>query len=180
MNLSEKIVNTSQIFEGDIIKINKNEVLLPNGKTSTREIVKSKNAVCIAVLTEDNQIIFEKQFRCPFNNVVLELPAGKMEDSDETPLNAAIRELKEETGIIATDYKFLGEFYSTPGFCTEIIYMYACKLSKIEGTKLDEDEFRDIIKIPIQKAIDMILNNEIKDGKTQALILKLNTMINNG
>ena len=103
-----------------------------------------------------------------------------MEDSDETPLNAAIRELKEETGIIATDYKFLGEFYSTPGFCTEIIYMYACKLSKIEGTKLDEDEFIDIIKIPIQKAIDMILNNEIKDGKTQALILKLNTMINNG
>ena len=178
MNLFQKTLEAKSIFKGKILELSNKKELLPNHKIALREIIHCSNAVCIAALTEKDELIFEKQYRSPLNDVILELPAGKIEKSDKSPLDAAIRELKEETGIISTDYNFLGEFYSTPGFCDEIIYLYSCTVSDLGSTSFDEDEFIETVKIPLSSAVDMVLNNEIKDGKSQALILKLNALKN--
>lgn len=172
MNLTEKQLESKYIYEGRIIKLRVDKALLPNGKTATREVVEHPGGVCIAALTDNDELLFVRQFRYPYSEETLEVPAGKRDSFDEDPYECGIRELKEETGATAESFVPLGELYPTPGVFGEIIWTYlATGLTFGEATP-DEDEFLNVIKIPLEKAVDMVLAGEIKDAKTQIAVLK--------
>ena len=153
---------------------------MPNGETAKREIVEHNGGVCVAALDDKQNLLMVKQFRYPYGEVIYEIPAGKRNSIDEDPLLCGKRELKEETGAIAEKYTFLGELYPTPGYCGEIIWIYAATKLSFGEMQPDEDEFLDVEKIPFKKALEMVLSNEIKDAKTQVAILKLNSLLENG
>lgn len=177
--LAEKKLSRTEIYEGQIVHLVKDKVLLPNGNTAGREVVLHNGAVCVVPITDKNEIIMERQFRYPFNQVIWEIPAGKLDKNELSPLEGAIRELREETGYTAANYKFLGMYYPSPAILSEKIYMYLA-YDLTEGERdLDEDEFLDVVKLPIDKVVDMILNGEIPDGKTQTAVLKTYMMIKN-
>ncbi len=173
MNLEEKQLDFEYIFKGKVINLRRDTALLPNGDTATREVVEHNGGVCVAAITENDEILMVRQFRYPYFETVLEIPAGKRDSATEEPLACGIRELREETGATADHMLFLGELYPTPGYCGEIIWLYAAKGLTYGEQKPDDDEFLSVEKIPFKKAIEMILNGEIKDAKTQTAILKL-------
>ncbi len=179
MNLIEKQISTENIYNGKIIKVRKDTALLPNGKTAIREIVEHNGGICIAPLTENNELIFVKQFRYPYGEILLELPAGKR-DNDEQPIEGAKRELKEETGATAGKIISLGQLYPTVAYCDEIIWLYLATDLKFGDQKLDEDEFLSVTKIPLEIATEMVLSGEIKDSKTQVAILKIKMLKDKG
>ncbi len=172
MDLTEKTINNNVIFEGKVLTLCHDDVLLPNGKTGKREIVKHRGGVCVAPLTENNELIFVRQFRYAYGEVVLELPAGKLEKGED-PFESGVRELKEETGCTADKYMFLGKLYPSPGYTSEIISIYLAEDLHSGEQKLDEDEFLHTEKIPVEKAVEMVMNNEIFDSKTQVAVLKI-------
>ncbi len=178
MNLEEKQLSFDYKFKGKIINLRVDEALLPNGATATREVVEHNGGICVVPITEKNEVLMVEQYRYPYSEVVLEIPAGKR-DGNEEPLEGGKRELREETGAVAESYTFLGELYPTPGYCGEIIYMYLATGLSYGETDPDEDEFLNVKKIPLQKAIEMIMNGEIKDAKTQTAILKAERMLKN-
>ena len=178
MDLTEKQISAEYIFRGRIINVRVDEALLPNGKTAKREVVEQNGGICVVPLTEANEVLMVEQYRYPYGEVVLEIPAGKR-DGDEAPLEGGKRELREETGATAEKFTFLGELYPTPGYCGEIIYMYLATGLSYGETDPDEDEFLNVKKIPLKKAVDMIMNGEIKDAKTQAAILKVERLLKN-
>ncbi len=180
MNLNEKQLNSEYIYEGKIIKLRRDTALLPNGNTALREVVEHNGGVCVAALTENNEILMVRQFRYPYFETVLEIPAGKRDSKDEDPLECGKRELREETGALASNFTFLGELYPTPGYCGEIIWLYAATGLSFGETDLDDDEFLNLEKIPLEKAVEMILSGEIKDAKTQAAVLKLKILLDTG
>lgn len=179
MNLSEKTIKQKYIYRGRIIDLRVDDILLPNGSLALREVVEHPGGVCVAALTENNELLMVKQFRYPYMAEVLELPAGKL-DPGEDPLECGKRELKEETGAEAEEFFSLGQFYPTPGYCGEIIYLYAARGLTLGSSRPDEDEFLNLIKVPLKAAVGMILKGEIKDGKTQAAVLKLYLLAQQG
>lgn len=174
MNITEKLLKSDYIYNGRIINLRKDTVILPNEKNTFREIVEHNGGVCVGALTDDNQLVFVKQFRNPYMDIILELPAGKRGSKNEDPLQCGIRELKEETGITAQNMHFLGELYPSPGYCDEIIWLYMATGLSYGEEEPDEDEFLEVYKIPLEKAVEMVMNGEIKDAKTQIIILKIN------
>lgn len=135
-------------------------------------MVEHPGGVTVAALTDENELMFVRQFRYPYSEVILEIPAGKLEKGED-PFEAGKRELREETGAIAENYIDIGKFYPTPGYCGEIIHMYAATGLTFTSLDLDEDEFLAPERIPLEKAVQMVLDNEIRDGKTQAAVLKV-------
>jgi ADP-ribose pyrophosphatase len=180
MKLEEKTLNKNYIYNGKIINVRVDDALLPNGVTAKREVVEHPGGVCVVAVTDNNEILMVKQFRYPYGEVILEIPAGKRDSKDELPLECGKRELREETGATADEFLSLGELYPTPGYCGEIIWLFAAKGLHFGETDPDDDEFVEIEKVPFQKAVEMILNGEIKDAKTQTAILKLNELRRNG
>ncbi len=176
MNLEEKTLTTELVFNGKIFRVKRLTVELPNKNTAMREIVEHNGGVCVLPLTDDNKVIFVRQFRCPYGENLLEIPAGKLEKG-ENHFDAGKRELLEETGCKAKDFSFLGELYPTPGYCGEKIYMYFAKNLTKESQHLDDDEFLNVEEIPLDSALDMVMNGEIKDSKTQAALLKVARII---
>ena len=179
MQLEEKRLEGETIYEGKIIDLVKDKVLLPNGSDSIREVVVHHGGVCVAALTEENEVFLVKQFRYPNSGVLTEVPAGKLEKG-EKPFDAIKRELKEEVGAEAENFYFLGEFNPTPAYCSEIIYLYAATGLSFGEQQLDEDEFLDVEKIPLDEAVKMVLDGRITDGKTQALLLKTFMLLKDG
>lgn len=178
MNLEEKQLSYDYKFKGRIINLRVDEALLPNGSTATREVVEHNGGICVVPITEKGEVLMVEQYRYPYSEVVLEIPAGKR-DGNEEPLEGGKRELREETGAIAENYTFLGELYPTPGYCGEIIYMYLATGLSYGETDPDEDEFLNLKKIPLETAVEMIMSGEIKDAKTQAAILKAERLLKN-
>ena len=171
MELEEKKISSEEIFDGVAIHLFKDEILLPNGNKGVREIIRHPGAVCVLPVTDGGEVVFVNQFRYAMNKVTLEVPAGKLEKGED-PKEAALRELSEETGLSAGRIFPIGELYTTPALIDEVIYMYiATDLS--EGAQhLDTDEFVNVLKMPLEKAVDMVMAGEIKDSKTQICILK--------
>ena len=151
MNLTEKTLKKEYQYQGKILKMRVDEVELPNGNTAKREVVEHPGGVTIAALTDDNELLFVRQFRYPYETVLLELPAGKLDPGENQPLEAAKRELQEETGAVGKDYISLGTFYPSAGFCDEVLHLYFCKVASIGASHPDEDEFIEPILIPIKK-----------------------------
>jgi len=178
MDLTEKTISSNVIFEGKVLTLCHDDVLLPNGEKGKREIVRHRGGVCVAPLTENNELIFVRQYRYAYGETVLELPAGKLEKGED-PLESGKRELKEETGCTADKYTFLGKLYPSPGYTSEIISIYLAENLHSGEQALDEDEFLLIEKIPLERAEEMVMNNEIFDSKTQTAILKIANIVRN-
>jgi ADP-ribose pyrophosphatase len=169
--LAETTVEKHVLYRGKIVTLRRDEARLPNGKDCVREVVEHSGGVCVAALTDDEELLFVRQFRYPYGEILLELPAGKLEPGED-PLLAGRRELLEETGAVAEEYQSLGRFYPTPGYCGEIIHMYLARGLTFHAPQPDDDEFLQCLRIPLKEAARMALQNEIVDGKTQAGVLK--------
>ena len=172
MNLTEIPLTQETIYKGRIITLRVDKARLPNGSEATREVVEHPGGVCVAALTDDDCLLFVRQFRYPYGEVLLELPAGKL-DRGEDPLEAGKRELAEETGASATDYESLGKLYPSPGYCGEIIHLYMARNLSFGVMHPDEDEFLEVEKISLEEAVRMVVDNQIPDAKTQAAVLKV-------
>ncbi len=172
MKLEESTILKTTVYKGKILNLRVDMAELPNGKEAVREVVEHSGGVTVAALTNDDELIFVRQFRYPYMEVVLELPAGKLEKGED-PLEAGKRELLEEAGVTAEKYLDLGKFYPSPGYCAEIIHLYAATDIKENEQNLDDDEFLNVERIPLKTAVEMVLNNEIPDGKTQTAVLKV-------
>ncbi len=179
MNLEEKTLSSEVIYNGSVVKLNLDKAELPNGKTASREVVNHPGGVTVAAITNDNELLFVRQYRYPFHEIVLELPAGKLEKTG-TPLENAKRELLEETGAVGYNFISLGKQMVSPGFCDEVVHMYMCRIDHFEQQQPDEDEFLEILRIPLDKAVEMVLNNIIVDGKTQTAVLKASMLLRSG
>jgi ADP-ribose pyrophosphatase len=179
MELFEKTLSSQNVFDGTVLHITLDEIELPDGEKSKREVVNHQGGVAVAALDDDNNLFFVKQFRYPYKEVVLELPAGKLEKGS-TPLENGKRELLEETGAQGYSYISLGQVYPSPGYTSEIIHLYACKVQSEGESRPDDGEFLNVEKIPLNKAVEMVLNNQIPDSKTQIAVLKTAMLLNSG
>ncbi len=177
MNLEEKVIGTEPIFEGQIIKVRRDTVQLPNGNESTREIVEHPGGVAVVALDDAQNVYVVRQFRCPFQQVILEIPAGKLDHPGEDPFGCCVRELKEETGLTANKFDYLGAFMLSPGFCREWIHIYLARDLSSGSLDLDPDEFLEVETMPLSQLTDMIMSNEIQDAKTVMGILKTNELL---
>ncbi|MBQ7907089.1 MAG: NUDIX hydrolase [Clostridia bacterium] len=176
MELFEKKLSSKQIFDGKIVKLFVDTVQLPNGNEATREIVRHPGAVCVVPVTDDGQVIMVRQFRYPFEQVLLEIPAGKLEPGED-PLEAVKRELEEESGAVAGKIQHIGELYTTVAIFDEKIQIYLTTDLTFKDSHPDEDEFVEVTKIPLDTLVTMIMNGEIKDAKTQIAILKADKIL---
>lgn len=176
MHLDEKTLSSEQRFDGRIVKLFVDEVELENGDTARREVIKHPGGVCVAALDEEDNVLFVRQFRYPHKRVLLEIPAGKLEFGEEHRA-CGLRELREETGCTCDSFEYLGCLIPTPAYDGEIIHMYLARGLHGGAQELDADEFLEVEKIPLEKAVKMIMNNEIEDAKTQIAILKTKLLL---
>ena len=172
MNLIEKPLSQEYKYKGKIVHLRVDEALLPNGQTALREVIEHPGGVCVAALTDQNELLFVRQFRYPYQEVVRELPAGKLERGED-PLEAGKRELKEETGAEAARYTSLGKLYPSPGYCGEIIHLYLAEGLTFGETHPDEDEFLEAERLPLADAVKAVLAGDLPDAKTQVAVLKV-------
>ncbi len=172
MKLTEKTVDSKLHFKGRIINLREDTVELEDGSLASREIVEHPGGVCVIGVTDEGKIPMVRQFRAPFGRVLLEVPAGKL-NYGEDHLACGKREFLEETGFFAKEYVYFGALYPSVGFLTETLHIYYAKgLSKGEQ-HLDDDEFLDVEFFTLNELLEMVDQNEIKDAKTVAAILKL-------
>ena len=175
----EKTLSSEVIFEGRVITLTNDVALLENGETAGREVVHHHGGACILPYFEDGTICMVRQFRYAMQQELWELPAGKLEKGEDLFL-AAQRELEEECGLTADHYTSLGQFYPTVGYDTEIIYMWVATGLHKTQMHLDDDEFLTPDRVPLQKAYEMVMSGEIRDGKTIAGVLKLKALLDEG
>jgi ADP-ribose pyrophosphatase len=166
-HLKETTLSSKEIFKGRVIDLYVEEVELPNGKKSTREIVKHPGAVAVIAITAENKIVMVEQFRKPLGRTIVEIPAGKLEKG-ELPEVTAKRELEEETGYTCNELQPLISFYTSPGFADELVHLFLAEnLEKLtEAAELDEDEFLDVMEVTLEEAQKMIQSKRIYDAKT--------------
>lgn len=175
-HLFETKIDSTGIYDGKILNVSRDTVRLENGETAFREVIHHSGGVCVLPLDDNGDVLFVKQFRYPFADVLLEIPAGKRE-AGEDPLECGIRELSEEVGATADEIIPLGKLYPTVAYDTEIIYMYLARGLHFGEQHLDEDEFVDVVRIPFDEAYKMVMRDEIPDSKTQLAILKAWAMV---
>lgn len=166
MDMKEKQLSAEYFFEGRIMKARLDEVELPNGKTAKREVCEHVPGVGVLPVGRDGSIILVRQFRYPFDAELLEIPAGKMDHGPEDAAECGVRELKEETGCTAGRIVPLGRMYPSPGFLDEVTYLYAA-LDLTEGEmQPDEDEFVEVVRLPIAEVEALIERDALRDAKT--------------
>ena len=171
MELMEKTVESRVLFEGKIITVRLDKAELPNGRVASREVVEHPGGVAILPLFDDGTVSLVRQFRYPFQEVVAELPAGKLERGEDHRL-AALRELEEEVGASCGRLTYLGCLYSSPGFSSEVLHMYLAHELTEGSCHPVEDEFLSVERIPFSALVEQVRQGEIKDAKTVALVLK--------
>lgn len=171
----EKTKLENLLYNGKILKLYCDEVLLENGKTSKREYVSHNGGASIVAVDDEDNIYLVEQFRYAYRESILEIPAGKLE-LNEKPEECARRELKEEIGGECECLELLSIVYPSPGYTNEPLYVYLAKGLKIGENHLDEGEFLNVVKMPFKKALELVMDNTIKDSKTVIGILKYNTI----
>ncbi|MCY8465293.1 NUDIX hydrolase [Bacillus atrophaeus] len=166
-HLEEKTIQKEKLFSGKVIDLYVEDVELPNGKTSKREIVKHPGAVAVLAVTDSNKIILVNQYRKPLERTIVEIPAGKLEKGEE-PEYTALRELEEETGYTAKKLTKITAFYTSPGFADEIVHLFLAEdLSVLEEKReLDEDEFVEVMEVTLEDALKLVETREVYDAKT--------------
>jgi ADP-ribose pyrophosphatase len=174
----EKEISSKQIFEGKILKVFLDNVMLPNKKIASREKVLHPGAVGVVPVTEEKNIILIKQYRYPVKDILTEIPAGKL-DKDEIPINCARRELKEEIGAFGGNFIHLSSFYTTPGFSNEFLHLYLAVNFKLMKNNPEEDEFLQAVEIPLDDGVKWVYEGKIRDAKSIIGILLANTYIKN-
>ncbi|MDR0974959.1 MAG: NUDIX hydrolase [Ruminococcus sp.] len=171
MIAEEKTISSELVFKGKIVEVRVEKAKLFDREVM-RELVLHNGGVCVAAFTDDDEIILVKQFRYAFKEALLELPAGKLEAAEDH-YSAGLRELAEEVGAVPDEYEYLGVLYPSVAYLTEKIHIYYAKSLHFGETHFDEDEYIEMVKIPFEKAVEMVLANEIKDAKTAAGILMI-------
>ena len=164
-----------EIFSGHVVRLTLDKVELENGRSATREVVHHRGGACIAALTEKDELYLVRQYRYALGQELWELPAGKLEEGED-PFEAAKRELEEECGLKADQYIDLHPFYPTVGYCSEVIYTWLARGLHPVPMHLDEDEFLTPTKMPLEEVCRMVLDGEIRDGKTVAAVLKIKAL----
>ena len=175
MTFEEKTLKSEKIYEGAIINLRRDKVTVQGG-TSYREIIEHNGGAVIAALTEDKKLVMVRQYRKPADKVMLEVPAGKI-DPGEKPLEAAVRELKEETGYTAEKVEFLTQFYPSVGYSEEVLYLYLCTGLIPGETNFDENEAIDIEEVELDRLFKMAMSGEIDDAKTLIAILMVKALV---
>lgn len=175
--LRETQVSSEDIFDGFILHVKKDEVALPNGARAYRELIRHIGAVCVIPVTEDNEVIVERQYRYPIDRVITEIPAGKLDSRDEDRLSAIQRELREETGYTAEEWIPLGDFHPAPAYSDEYISMYMARGLRAGDRHLDADEFLDVFRVPLKDLVEDVMAGRISDAKTQTCVLKAARML---
>ncbi|MBR0162017.1 MAG: NUDIX hydrolase [Oscillospiraceae bacterium] len=170
--LREVQTGSENIFDGIILNVKRDRVRLPNGHESVREVVRHIGAVCVIPVTDDGRVVVERQYRYPIDQVITEIPAGKLDSREEDRLDAAKRELAEETGITADSWINMGLYYPAAAYSDEKITMYLAQGLHLGKQHLDEDEFLNVSFVPLEQLVEEVLSGEITDGKTQVAILK--------
>lgn len=167
MDMREKQLSCEYFFEGRIMKARLDQALLPNGKTAPREVCEHVGGVGVLPIDRDGNVILVRQFRYPYGEEILEIPAGKLDHGEgESIADCGARELKEETGCTAGRLVPLGCVYPSPGFLTEVVHLFAA-LDLTEGEmQPDEDEFVEVVRLPIAEVEQMVARDEIRDAKT--------------
>lgn len=171
MVFEEKTVSSEKKFEGRIVTVKVDEVKMPDGSISLREVVEHPGGVGVVAVTDNDEIIMVKQYRKAIERAIYEIPAGKL-DKGEHHRDCGMRELEEETGLCAKSFEYLGFMYPSPGFTDEVTHIYLAKNLEEGEVHPDDDEFLDVERIPLSKAFEMVMNNEINDAKTVFGILK--------
>lgn len=169
--MKEYKVSGEVLFDGVVVRVERDEIELENGEKSFREVVYNNGGVGVLALTDKEEVILVKQFRYPSKEDLYEIPGGRREEGEEY-IKAGLRELKEETGYVSDDAEYFGYFYPTVAYCSEVIHMVVARNCTYEGQCLDEGEYVDVLKIPFDQVMEMLYNNEIKDAKTVISILK--------
>lgn len=171
-HLEEKQISREEIFKGVALHVVKDEILLPNGKRSVREISLHNGAAAVIPILPDGRVVMERQYRYAHGRVMLEIPAGKLDTPDEIPIEAAKRELREETGAVANKITSLGKIAPSPALINEVIHLFMAEDLSFGENELDEGEFLDIELIHLDTLYEMVMRGEIADSKTQIAILK--------
>lgn len=176
-NLAEKTIASEEVFDGRILHLFNDRVELPNGHESTREVIRHVGAVAVVPVTDDGKVVIERQFRYPLGAVITEIPAGKLDGPDEDRLEAAKRELREETGITADKWIDMGEYYPAAAYCDEKLNIYLASGLHNSEQELDDDEFLNIEMVPLEELVNDVMEGRITDGKTQVGIMKAARML---
>ena len=171
--LIETKVKSETIYDGVLLHVRRDTVKLPNGKEAKREWIKHPGASSVIPIFPDGQIILVKQYRYPVGKITLEVPAGKLDGPDEDPLACAVRELSEETGYTSDNIYKLTTIATTVGFSNELIHLYAAENLQEGKQHTDEDEFINVVKVPLSEAMRMVEDGRIIDAKSIISILML-------
>jgi ADP-ribose pyrophosphatase len=165
MNLTETQIETALMYEGSFIQVHKDRARLPDGNICTREYIKHPGAVAILALLDNGNLIMERQYRYPPRQEFIELPAGKI-DAGEDTLRTAERELLEETGYVAQEWKHLTTAWPCIGYADERMEYYLARGLSHQGSHLDEGEFLEVFELSLTEAINWIRQGKITDSKT--------------
>ena len=171
MDLREIPLSAHYEYEGRIINLRVDEARLPDGTTAAREVIEHPGGVGIIALTDEGEVLLVQQYRYPYGEITTEIPAGKR-DRGEDPLETGKRELAEETGATADNFTPLGVVYPTPGYCDEIIHLYLATGLHFAEMHPDEDEFLDVLRLPLATLVEREMAGDIPDAKTQIAALK--------
>ena len=178
-NLTEKRISREEIFKGVAMHLVRDEIMLPDGSKSVREISLHNGAAAVLPLLPDGRVIMVRQYRYAHERVMLEIPAGKLDTPDEPHLEGARRELLEETGAVAEKYTYLGSIAPSPALLNEVIHIYLAEGISIGESHPDEGEFLNVEYYSLEELYQMVMRGEITDSKTQIAILKTMEILRN-
>lgn len=167
---NEPTIATRSVFHGRIIDVRVDTIRLPNGRETTREIVEHEPSICVVPVDADNNVLLVRQYRKPTENFLLEVPAGGIE-AGEGPEAATQRELQEEIGHTAAELTELTAFWLAPGWATEYMYVYLATGLTPSALDSDEDEFIEVVRVPLEEIPEQIANGAIRDAKSTASLL---------
>jgi ADP-ribose pyrophosphatase len=176
MDITEKRIDGEEKYKGVIVRVVLDRVELMDGKITRREVVEHPGGVCVLPVDENGVCYMVRQFRYPFGKMLLEAPAGKLEKGED-PLECGVRELSEETGLSAEEMIPMGSMCTSPGYSTERLYLYLARGLHRGESHPDEGEFLNVERYPLSELVEMVMRNEIDDGKTVAAILKAEKLL---